>query len=146
MIWYMQSSSGDSVQMVDGRGNPVEDVEGRLHKYLPYAPDVNDRRKYGAERRGEYVSGYLHSDTLDEDRREGNAIFCAACSELIQPGVERYFYAGYDALGCHIDDPDKQALLRLVSDLTIPRQNSRAKWIVAAIAVAIAVILYLIFR
>lgn len=146
MIWYMQSLRGDSVKMVDGRGNPVEDVERQLHKFLPYAPDVNDRRKYGAERRGEYVSGYLHSDTLDEDHREGNAIFCAACSELVQPGAERYFYAGFDALGCQIGDLEKQALLRLVSDLAILRQNSRAKWIVAAIAAAIAMILYLIFR
>lgn len=146
MIWYMQSLRGDSVKMVDGRGNPVEDVERQLHKYLPYAPDVNDRRKYGAERRGEYVSGYLHNNTLDEDHREGSVIFCATCTELIQPGAEGYFYAGYDALGCQIGDHDKQALLRLVSDLAIPRQNSRVKWIVAAIAVAIAVILYLIFR
>lgn len=146
MIWYMQSLRGDSVKMVDGRGNPVEDVERQLHKFLPYAPDVNDRRKYGAERRGEYVSGYLHSDTLDEDHREGNAIFCAVCSELVQPGAERYFYAGFDALGCQIGDLEKQALLRLVSDLVILRQNSRAKWIVAAIAAAIAMILYLIFR
>ena len=146
MIWYMQSLSGDSVKMVDGRGNPVQNVEGHLHKYLPYAPYVNDRMNYGAERCGEYVSGYLHSSTLDEDRREVNAIFCAACSELIQPGAERYFYAGYDALGCHISDSVKQDLLRLVSNLAIRRRDSHAKWIAVAVAVAIAVILYLIFR
>lgn len=146
MIWYMQSLSGDSVKMVDGRGNPVEDVEGQLHKYLPYAPNVNDRINYGAERCGEYVSGYLHSNTLDEDSREVNAIFCAACSELIQPGAERYFYAGYDALGCQIGDSVKQDLLRLVSNLVIGRRDSHTKWIGVAAAVAIAVILYLVFK
>ena len=146
MIWYMQSLRGDSVKMVDGRGNPIEDVERQLHKYLPYAPNVDDRRKYRAERRGEFISGYLHNDTLDEDNREGNTIFCVACSELLQPGAESYFYVGYDALGCRVADSDKQALLRLVSDLAIRRRGSRVKWIAAVIAVVVVVILYLIFR